>query len=178
MKKWTLVPLVLFLVLSLLFYRALFRENKNDLPSALLNRPLPEFQLPAVSNPERVITEKDLIGQVFLLNVWGSWCVACRVEHPYLMELADQGVTIYGVNYKDEQADARQWLKQKDDPYVFSVADSDGRLGIDLGVYGAPETFLVDQQGMIRYKHIGVVDKRVWEEDLKPRYQALQKESG
>ena len=178
MKKWTLVPLVLFLVLSVLFFQALFRENKNDLPSALLNRPLPAFSLPTVLNPERFVTEKDLSGKVSLLNVWGSWCVACRVEHPFLMDLADQGVTIFGVNYKDEQSDARQWLRLRDDPYVFSVADADGRLGIDLGVYGAPETFLVDQQGMIRYKHIGVVDQRVWEEDLKPRYEALLKESG
>ncbi|AMO57535.1 thiol:disulfide interchange protein [Endozoicomonas montiporae] len=178
MKKWTLVPLVLFLVLSVLFFQALFRENKNDLPSALLNRPLPAFQLPTVLNPERVVTEKDLLGQVSLLNVWGTWCIGCRVEHPFLMELAEQGVTLYGVNYKDEQSDARQWLKLKDDPYVFSAADIDGRLGIDLGVYGAPETFLVDRQGMIRYKHIGVVDKRVWEEELKFRYQALLKESG
>ena len=178
MKRWTLIPLVLFLVLSLLFYRALFQENKTDIPSALINKPLPEFQLPTVLNADRTITEKDLQGQVFLLNVWGSWCVACRVEHPYLMELAEQGVTIYGVNYKDEQDDARKWLKRMDDPYVLSVADKEGRLGIDLGVYGAPETFLIGHDGMIRYKHIGVVDERVWQEELQPRYRELQKEAG
>lgn len=178
MKRWPLIPLVLFLVLSLLFYRALFQENKTDIPSALINKPLPEFRLSTVLNPGRIVTEKDIQGQVFLLNIWGSWCVACRVEHPYLMELAEQGVTIYGVNYKDGQDDARQWLKRMDDPYVLSVADKEGRLGIDLGVYGAPETFLIDHEGRIRYKHIGVVDERVWREELQPRYRELQKGAG
>lgn len=178
MRKWTLVPLVLFLLISVLFYRALFKENKTDLPSALLDRPLPSFNLPTVVNASKTVTEKDLRGEVFLLNVWATWCVACRVEHPFLMELANQGVRIYGVNYKDNQDDARQWLKKLENPYIFSVDDQDGRLGINLGVYGAPETFLVDRKGVIRYKHIGVVDRRVWTEELQPRYEALQEESG
>ena len=178
MRKWTLIPLVLFLLMSALFYRGLFMENKTDLPSVLLNRKLPSFNLPTVVNSGKTVTEKDLQEDVFLLNVWATWCVACRVEHPFLMKLARQGVRIYGVNYKDDQDDARQWLKQLENPYVFSVNDQDGRLGIDLGVYGAPETFLVDSKGVIRYKHIGVVDQRVWTEELQPRYEALQKESG
>ena len=178
MKKWTLIPLVLFLVMSVLFYQALFRENKTDIPSALLDRRLPAFSLPTVLAPDKTLSSKDLIGEVFLLNVWATWCVACRVEHPFLMELANQGVRVYGVNYKDDQNDARIWLKQLENPYVSSVDDQDGRLGIDLGVYGAPETFLVDSNGVIRYKHIGVVDQRVWQEELQPRYEALQKESG
>jgi cytochrome c biogenesis protein CcmG/thiol:disulfide interchange protein DsbE len=147
------------------------------LPSALLDKPLPEFSLPKLQKPDEVVTQNDLKGQVLLLNVWGSWCPACKVEHPYLVRLARQGINIVGVNYKDERPDALKWLERLEDPYLYSVEDADGRLGLDLGVYGAPETFLVDKKGVIRYKHIGIVDERVWKEDLQPRYQALQRES-
>ena len=115
-------------------------------------------------------------GEVALFNVWATWCVSCRVEHPYLTELAKQGVAIYGINYKDEDAAALGWLGELGDPYIASIADRDGTLGLDLGVYGAPETDLVDAKGLVRYRHVGVVNERVWSTILQPIYQQLQKE--
>lgn len=173
-----LVTVVLFLVMSVVFYRTLFMKSLTEWSPASLDKHLPTFNLPTVLKPEKETANKDLPGQVFLLNVWASWCVACRVEHPYLLELAKQGVVIYGVNYKDNPIDAGQWLDKLDNPYVLSVNDQDGRLGMNLGVYGVPETYLVDHKGVIRYKHIGVVDQRIWIENLQVRYEALQKESG
>ncbi len=168
------LPLALFLALCLMFYIALFRDNRGELPSALLDNPLPSFTLTTVKNPERTVTRADLLGQVALINVWATWCPACRVEHPYLVQLANQGVLIVGVNYKDDPQEARKWLKELQDPYRFSINDQSGSLGIDLGVYGAPETYLVDHQGVIRYKHVGIVDANVWRNDLEPRYRSLR----
>ncbi|WP_299726208.1 DsbE family thiol:disulfide interchange protein [uncultured Endozoicomonas sp.] len=167
------LPLAIFLSLCLMFYIALFRDNKGELPSALLDSPLPSFSLTTVKNPARTVTRDDLLGEVALLNVWATWCPACRVEHPYLVDLANKGVPIYGVNYKDDQPEARKWLKVLHDPYRFSINDQDGSLGINLGVYGAPETYLIDHQGMIRYKHVGIVDANVWKNDIEPKYRAL-----
>jgi cytochrome c biogenesis protein CcmG/thiol:disulfide interchange protein DsbE len=113
-----------------------------------------------------------------LLNVWATWCVSCRVEHPYLHQLADLGVLIYGVNYKDDDADAMRWLDQLGNPYVANIVDSEGTLGLDLGVYGAPETYLVDAAGVIRYRHVGVVDDRVWRTILQPLYEELSAGAG
>ncbi|WP_062269557.1 DsbE family thiol:disulfide interchange protein [Endozoicomonas arenosclerae] len=177
MKRWKLfLPLTFFLTFCVLLYVGLFMENKSELPSMLLDKPLPEFSLKKLKQPQEAVTEGDLKGEVLMLNVWGSWCPACKVEHPYLMKLAREGINIVGVNYKDEREGALQWLDRLEDPYLFNIVDEDGRLGLDLGVYGAPETFLVDKKGVIRYKHIGIIDDRVWKEDLKPRYDALQKE--
>ena len=171
MKKWQLfIPLTIFLFLSALLYVGLFRENQGDLPSALIDKPFPSFKLPSVKDPERLLNEKQLAGEVALVNVWATWCPACRVEHPYLNNLSRQGVTIYGVNYKDDQEEANIWLDRLEDPYQFSINDESGSLGIDLGVYGAPETYLIDAEGIIRYKHIGIVDDNVWENDLEPLY--------
>ena len=177
MKRWQLfVPLALFLGLSVLLYVGLFRDRSDALPSPLLNKALPEFSLPTIENPEQVVTVDDLKGQVALLNVWATWCVACKVEHPFLMELSKQGIPIYGMNYKDDRDKALKWLKALDDPYQFSINDSEGLLGVNLGVYGAPETYLIDSNGVIRYKVTGVVDDKVWNNDLKPRYQQLLRE--
>ncbi|WP_422450487.1 MULTISPECIES: DsbE family thiol:disulfide interchange protein [unclassified Endozoicomonas] len=170
------LPLAIFLGLCLMFYVALFRENPGELPSALLDQPLPTFELPTVKNPDRTVTRESLLGEVALINVWATWCPACRVEHPYLVDLANKGVPIYGVNYKDDQPEARKWLKTLHDPYRFSINDKSGSLGIDLGVYGAPETYLIDHQGVIRYKHVGIVDANVWKNDLEPRFRHLQKQ--
>ena len=120
-----------------------------------------------------MLAREDLLGEPALLNVWATWCVACRVEHPYLQQLADSGVPIYGVNYKDEDGAAGRWLAELGNPYRFNIADRDGTLGLDLGVYGAPETYLLDADGVIRYRHVGVVDERVWETILQPRYLQL-----
>ena len=172
------LPLVAFVVVAAFFYVVLNRidqgeYNPQDLPSALVNKPFPEFQMASLEDPSVQLSRADFLGDIVLINVWATWCISCRVEHPYLNKLAKQGLPIYGVNYKDDVAEARVWLKNLHDPYVLSVVDADGRLGIDLGVFGAPETYLVDQQGLIRYKHVGVVNERVWTTILKPIYDSL-----
>lgn len=170
------LPLVLFAVLALLLFRGL-ELDPRELPSALIDRPLPEFNLASLGQ-DRQLTRADITGQVGLLNVWATWCVSCRVEHPYLQLLADQGVPIYGVNYKDEDADALRWLAELGDPYRANIVDREGTLGLDLGVYGAPETYLVDAAGVIRYRHVGVVDERVWQTILQPLYVELTAGAG
>lgn len=143
----------------------------------LIGKPFPAFQLSSVQEGEADISMEDLKGQPSLVNVWATWCVACRVEHPVLNKLAEQGVVIHGVNYKDDTESARKWLRDLHNPYQLNISDPEGRLGLDLGVYGAPETFLVDAEGVIRYKFIGVIDERVWQSELAPRYQALVDEA-
>lgn len=170
------IPLILFAVMALFLFRGLSLDPQ-ELPSALIDRPLPEFELPALGR-EQLLTRENLLGQPLLLNVWATWCVACRVEHPYLQQLADSGVPIYGVNYKDEDAAAARWLAELGDPYLANIADREGSLGLDLGVYGAPETYLLDADGVIRYRHVGIVDERVWQTILQPRYQQLVAQEG
>ncbi|KTT59500.1 thiol:disulfide interchange protein [Pseudomonas oryzihabitans] len=165
------LPLLAFLVLAGFLYRGLYRDPQV-LPSALVGQPFPAFSLPSVLD-ERLFSRQDLLGRPALVNVWGTWCVACREEHPVLNRLKTQGVVIHGVNYKDDNASARRWLAEFHDPYQLDIRDDEGRLGLDLGVYGAPETFLIDAQGIVRYRHVGVVDQRVWDEELGPRYRAL-----
>ena len=154
------LPLILFVVLALFLMRGLQLDPK-ELPSALIDQPLPAFALPALGS-DRQQQRNDVTGEVSLFNVWATWCVSCRVEHPYLTQLAREGVAIYGINYKDEDAAAMRWLDELGDPYIVSIADHEGTLGLDLGVYGAPETYLVDAEGVVRYRHVGVVDERVW----------------
>ncbi|MFZ3206126.1 MAG: DsbE family thiol:disulfide interchange protein [Pseudomonas sp.] len=166
-----LLPLVIFLGVALFLYRGLFL-NPSELPSALIGKPFPGFSLPAVEG-DKTISQADLKGQPALVNVWATWCVACRVEHPVLNKLAQLGVTIHGVNYKDDNAAAQKWLVEFHDPYQLNINDARGSLGLDLGVYGAPETFLVDKDGIIRHKFVGVIDERVWREQLAPLYQEL-----
>ena len=166
-----LLPLALFLGMAVFLYRGLFL-NPQELPSALIDKPLPSFSLPDLKDEQRLISEKDLKGPA-LVNVWATWCPTCKAEHQMLNQLAKAGVVIHGVNYKDDSVAARQWLKDYLDPYQVNVADPQGSLGINLGVYGAPETFLIDAQGIIRHKYVGAIDERVWREELAPRYQAL-----
>ena len=166
------IPLFLFVALALFLFRGL-QLDPTELPSALIDRPLPAFELPALGM-DRLLKREDVVGEVALFNVWATWCVSCRVEHPYLHKLAEQGVPIYGVNYKDDDADAMKWLAELGDPYRLNIVDAQGSLGLDLGVYGAPETYLVDAQGVIRYRHVGVVDDRVWRELLEPLYTGLK----
>ncbi|MGD8177086.1 DsbE family thiol:disulfide interchange protein [Marinimicrobium sp. ARAG 43.8] len=170
------IPLAVFAVLALLFWRGLYLDP-SEMPSSRLGDPVPAFSLRTVRDADVRITEDIFQGEVSLLNVWGTWCAACRIEHPFLVELAEQGMPIYGVNYKDPQiSDAQQWLERLHDPYRLSVVDQDGRLGMDLGVFGAPETYVVDKQGIIRYRHVGVVDQRVWDEKLGPLVEQLRGE--
>lgn len=166
-----LLPLAMFLALAVILYRGLFIDP-SELPSALIGKPFPAFSLPSVQSGQ-TLTEADLMGKPALVNVWATWCVACRVEHPTLNKLLKQGVTIHGVNYKDDNAAAQKWLVEFHDPYQLNINDARGTLGLDLGVYGAPETFLIDNQGIIRHKFVGVIDERVWREQLAPLYQQL-----
>ena len=170
------LPLILFGVLALFLVRGLQLDPKA-LPSALIDQPLPEFSLTALGSGEP-LDRASVTGQVALFNVWATWCVSCRVEHPYLTQLAEQGVAIYGINYKDDDAAALKWLDDLGDPYIASIADRQGTLGLDLGVYGAPETYLIDANGVVRYRHVGVVDERVWTTLLAPIYQQLGGEGG
>lgn len=159
-------PLLIFALLALLLFRGLSLDPR-EMPSALIDKPLPEFELFSLGE-QRTLTRGDVIGQISLFNVWATWCVSCRVEHPYLQQLADAGIPIVGVNYKDEDAAALRWLQDLGNPYTVNIADRDGTLGLDLGVYGAPETYVVDADGVIRYRHVGVVDERVWRSILEP----------
>ncbi|BAN49693.1 DsbE family thiol:disulfide interchange protein [Metapseudomonas resinovorans] len=177
MKRLILVlPLLGFLAIAVFLYRGLFIDP-SELPSALIDKPFPAFSLPNVTG-DRTLTEADLKGKPALVNVWGTWCISCRVEHPVLNKLAQMGVTIYGVNYKDDNAAALKWLKEFHNPYQLDIRDEAGSLGLDLGVYGAPETFLIDKDGIIRHKFVGVIDEVVWREQLAPLYQALEDEVG
>lgn len=165
------LPLVLFVLLALFLARGLKLDPK-ELPSALIDQPFPEFDLPELGGAGS-ITRADVVGAPALFNVWATWCISCRVEHPYLQTLADKGVPIYGINYKDDDAAAMQWLENLGDPYVANIVDRAGSLGLDLGVYGAPETYFVDAQGTVRYRHVGVIDERVWRTRLAAIYTEL-----
>lgn len=172
MKKY-IIPLVLFVTLGLLLAYGL-KLDPRMIPSPLIGKALPAFSLPTVADPARKVSREDLIGRVYLLNVWASWCVACRQEHPVLNELAQRkAVTIIGLNYKDKRQDALQWLGSLGNPYELSLSDEDGRVGIDLGVYGVPETFVIDKQGIIRYKQIGPITPEAWEQKLLPMIKSL-----
>lgn len=172
------LPLVVFVVLAIFFWRGLSLDP-NSMPSALLNKPVPVFELPvlpAPENPQGLETANQELfkGRVSLLNVWATWCVTCRQEHEFLNTLKAQGISIYGINYKDNNDDAQNWLAELHNPYVFSVIDEDGRLGLNLGVFGAPETYVIDKHGFIRYKHIGDVNEVVWESTIKPIFESLK----
>jgi cytochrome c biogenesis protein CcmG/thiol:disulfide interchange protein DsbE len=175
MKLRFILPLALFAALIVLFAVGL-QLNPREVPSPLINKPAPEFDLPQVADAEQRMT-RDVLTQhkISLFNVWASWCVACRQEHPFLMELANSKVIpIYGLNYKDEREDAVDWLRRFGNPYQQSAFDHDGRVGIDWGVYGVPETFIVDASGTIRHKVIGPLTPQVWREKVEPIVRQLQ----
>jgi cytochrome c biogenesis protein CcmG/thiol:disulfide interchange protein DsbE len=168
------VPVVVLAVLAAFFYGGL-GLNPSKVTSPLLGKPAPEFSLPTVHDPEERIGTADLKGQVSLLNVWGTWCIECRHEHDFLLELARIGVPIYGLNLRDERAKAVEWLADLGDPYVASAFDVDGRVAIDWGVYGAPETFLIGRDGTVLHKHISPLTPGVWRRDFVP---LIQRECG
>ena len=173
------IPLAVFIALAVVLYAGFKLNDPHELPSALLNKPFPKFSLPALDNPAQQINEGALRGKIHLVNVWGTWCPTCASEHPELMRIArEEGIPILGVDYKDDAALARQWIQTRGNPYAVTVIDERGTLGLDLGVYGAPETFLVDAQGVIRYKLIGDVNRRRWANDLKPHIEALRGAAG
>ncbi|MCZ2102840.1 MAG: DsbE family thiol:disulfide interchange protein [Comamonadaceae bacterium] len=169
-----LVPLAVFVVL-VAFLGIGLTLNPRELPSPLIDKPLPAFSLPQLSAPEKTLSAEDLRGKVWMLNVWASWCVACRIEHPVLVELSktDRSVLIYGLNYKDKRDDALQWLMRFGNPYTESISDTQGLVGIDLGVYGVPETFIIDKQGVIRHKQIGPITPEVLKDTILPLMRKL-----
>lgn len=171
-RAFLFIPLVLCVVLGVLFFKGL-TLNPTELPSAKIGKSFPTFNLQSVLDESQRFTEQDLKGEVRLVNVWATWCPTCKREHSFLNKLSQtEGVEIVGINYKDERAKALQWLKRYQDPYIFNIYDEKGGLGLDLGVYGAPETYIVDRQGVIQYRHVGEVNAKVWV-DLKMRMQAL-----
>ena len=175
MNKKLFIPLAVFLVLVGFFFVGLFL-NPREVPSPLIGKPAPSFTLAQLHEPGNKLGTADMKGQVWLLNVWASWCVSCREEHPILVELAKAKlVPIIGLNYKDEPAAGMKWLQQFGNPYDRSVVDRDGAVGIDFGVYGVPETFLIDKAGVIRYKQIGPVTVEALEKKIMPMVRELQK---
>jgi cytochrome c biogenesis protein CcmG/thiol:disulfide interchange protein DsbE len=171
-----LIPLGLFLVLVVFLAIGLSRDP-NELPSALLGKAAPTFRLPQLKDPAKTFSAEDMRGKVWLLNVWASWCVGCREEHEWLLEYSRSGVVpIYGLNYKDKTEDALGWLRELGDPYVLSAVDADGRVAIDYGVYGAPETYLIDQNGTIRFKQVGPLSPEIWQREVLPRVQELNRQ--
>jgi len=161
------VPLAIFVGIAVLFGVGL-SLNPNHVPSALLGKPVPTFSLPSVTDPDDLLSTQTLAGRVSLVNVWGTWCVECRHEHAFLVELARAGLPIYGLNVKDDREAAIEWLSRLGDPYVTSGFDPDGVAAIEWGVTGAPETFLVGSDGTILYKHISPLTPGVWQRDFLP----------
>ena len=173
MKRY-LLPLLVFVVLAG-FLAIGLKLDPREVPSPLIGKPAPAFDLPQLAAPDQRLAAKDLRGQVWLLNVWASWCVACRQEHPLLVELGKTGqVKLYGLNYKDKREDALGWLNNYGNPYLKSVSDTEGLVGIDYGVYGVPETFVIDKQGVIRYKQIGPVTPESLRDKLLPLVAQLE----
>jgi cytochrome c biogenesis protein CcmG/thiol:disulfide interchange protein DsbE len=170
-----LIPLAVFVVIVGFLWAGLGRDPR-EVPSPLIGKAAPAFELVQLQQPGKKLGTADMKGQVWLLNVWASWCVSCRVEHPLLVELAKANVVpVIGLNYKDKNDAGIAWLKQNGDPYRLSVVDADGRVGIDWGVYGVPETFVVDKNGVIRYKQIGPITVEALQQKILPLVRELQK---
>ncbi len=175
MNKLFLIPLVLFAVL-IVFLAIGLGHDPHKLPSALIGKPAPEFALPELREPSKTISPSQMRGKVWLLNVWASWCVACREEHPFLMDIARSGaVPIYGLTWKDKREDSLAVISELGDPYVLSMSDFDGRVAIDYGITGAPETYLIDKKGVIRYKEPGQLTPEIMEEKILPMVRELNR---
>ncbi len=173
-RLWFLIPLAAFLALAFVLALGLGRDPR-EVPSPLIDKAAPSFSLTRLDDASRTISLADLRGKVWMLNVWASWCVACREEHPVLVEFAKRKtVPVYGLNYKDKRDDAEKWLARFGNPYDASLFDGEGRVGIDFGVYGVPETFVVDKTGTIRMKHIGPLTPTVLAEKIEPLLRKLE----
>jgi cytochrome c biogenesis protein CcmG, thiol:disulfide interchange protein DsbE len=171
-----LIPLTIFLLLVVFLGFGLTRDPR-EVPSPLINKPAPAFQLAQLQDPAKTFSAQELRGKVWLLNVWASWCIPCREEHPMLLDLSRaQTIPIYGLDYKDRREDGIALLNELGNPYIVSVSDLDGRVGIDYGVYGVPETYLIDRQGIIRFKQIGPITPEVLEQKILPLYKELNKQ--
>jgi len=172
-RIWPLLPLVLVLGLLQLFAAGL-RQDPRRLPSPLLDKPAPTFAATRLGHPDQVIDSRVLLGQPWVLNVWASWCTACQHEHEVVKRLAVGSIPVYGLNYKDVAPQAQAWLSRWGDPYRASIADPDGRIGMDFGVYGLPETFVIDRQGRVRFRHAGPLTKEQLDRQLLPLLKELQ----
>lgn len=178
-NKSLLIPLGVFFLLVLFLALGFQLKNPHLLPSALINKPFPEFQLRDLHDPEKIRSLEDFSGEVALANVWGTWCPNCLIEHPELLRIAtEEGISIYGINYNDDSDKAVAWLQRHENPYEFSVVDDQGILAINLGVYGAPETFVIDRQGVIQFRYVGPVTHAVWQEQLLPVITHLGRSTG
>lgn len=173
---WRVVPILLFLVLSVFLWRGLSLDPRL-LPSVKIGKPLPAFTLPQVGKPGSYFDSSALPNRIFLLNVWASWCEACVEEQVFLLQLASKGVAIYGLNYKDGEEEAQSWLNRWGNPYLAIAQDTEGKVAVDLGVYGAPETFVIDKQGIIRYRYAGVMNQKIWLKEVLPLMKKLEKEA-
>jgi cytochrome c biogenesis protein CcmG/thiol:disulfide interchange protein DsbE len=174
MKK-ALIPLLVFIVLVVFLAIGLTRDP-HEIPSPLIGKPAPAFTAPVLDGAGAKFSAKDMLGKVWLLNTWASWCVACRQEHPLLVEFAKtKTISVIGLDYKDQDADGLKWIQRYGNPYDVSITDKDGRIGIDFGVYGVPESFLIDKNGVIRYKQIGPFTEEALRDKLMPLVRELQK---
>ncbi|NAW57196.1 MULTISPECIES: DsbE family thiol:disulfide interchange protein [unclassified Vibrio] len=180
-KKILFIPLLAFLGLVAVFATQLVKNSEGDDPtkleSVLVGQPVPDFRLEDLAEPGKLYDQSIFKGEPLLLNVWATWCPTCYAEHQYLNQLAGNGVKIIGMNYKDQRDKAVKWLNELGNPYLISLFDGDGMLGLDLGVYGAPETFLIDANGVIRYRHVGDVNPQNWKTQLQPIYQSMLEEA-
>ncbi|MEY2666771.1 MAG: hypothetical protein RLZZ384_942 [Pseudomonadota bacterium] len=177
MRLRFILPLMAFLVM-VIFLGVGLKLDPHDVPSPLINKPAPAFTLQQLHEPQKTFSPADMKGKVWLLNVWASWCVSCRQEHIYLTEFArDSSINLMGLNYKDEPAAAMQWLERLGNPYKISISDIDGMAGLDWGVYGVPETFVIDKQGIVRHKQTGPVDPTILQTIIMPLIEQLNRES-
>ena len=177
MRLRFILPLMAFLVM-VIFLGIGLKLDPHDVPSPLINKPAPPFTLPQLHEPQKTFSPADMKGKVWLLNVWASWCVSCRQEHVYLTEFARNGsMNLMGLNYKDEPAAAMQWLERLGNPYKISISDIDGMAGLDWGVYGVPETFIIDKKGIVRHKQTGPVDPTILQTIIMPLIEQLNRES-
>lgn len=171
MQRWTLfLPLIIFVVLALILWRGLSLDP-GSMPSALIDKPFPEFSLPELGAEQTMLNRKNIVGKARLVNIWASWCAACKLEHPLFHALSEQGVSIISINYKDKPELAKQWLADLGNPYETTVVDRQGTLGVDLGLFGVPETYVVDRHGIIRHKHVGMLTMEQWQQQVKPIYE-------
>ncbi len=169
-KASVFIPLGVFLLILAIFYVGFQLGDKHELPSALIDQPFPEFEAPDLFDTSKQVTREDLLGAPSLVNVWATWCPTCKAEHEMLMQIArTSDVRIVGLNYKDDRGKALGWLTDYGNPYDLVLEDRDGTIGVDLGVYGAPETFLLDARGNVIYKRVGDVNERVWQNEIQPR---------
>jgi cytochrome c biogenesis protein CcmG, thiol:disulfide interchange protein DsbE len=174
-SKIFFIPAIFVFALVALFAWSMFSGvDTKTLDSAMTEQTIPDFTLPDLQNADGQITQENLMGKPILVNIWATWCPTCKIEHPFLNELAQQGVNIVGVDYKDDREDALQWLRDFNNPYFLNIFDEEGMLPLDLGVTGAPETFFVNSDGVIKYRHTGAINQTNWDTELKAIYEGMK----